>query len=674
MAVRESVVASGVPVHHRPWPTADGNGHGAAAPGRPAARLAYNPALDGIRGLAVLAVVLFHSGVSWARGGFLGVSTFFTLSGYLITSLLLAERAATGRIDLRRFWSRRIRRLFPASALTLLVVAGAALVVDAHWERSLRGDVLAALGQVANWRMLLDDRSYAELFTSPSPLVHFWSLAIEEQFYWLFPLVTAGVLGVARGSLRAYGAALGGLVGISAVTTLALGPARGDAVYYSTVTRMGEILIGSLLAVAVSRRAIRGPWATRLAAVGGVLALAVSAWAVTTIDQTRTVLDQGGLLVFALVSATLVWAATVPGPVRRVLAVEPLRRLGVISYGIYLFHWPVFLLLDQQRTGLDGPALLALRCAVTLLAAVVSYTLLERPVRTGERPRVLPVPAVAVGSVVLVAGVAVVVPAVSDPPADMFEAWASAVEEATDPAALSPDTRIGYAVGDSTMLVTGMGLTEWGRQRGGLFIADMSGGLGCSLSRQGERLKDGRPVVPPDHCTDWARDIPHDVAALRERYGRADFAIIQTGPWDVADRRLPGDDQGRAPGDPVFDAHLESELASLTDMLLEQDLVVVWLTSPRLDIGRGQSVGAGPPPPEADPRRVDRLNEIIGSIATGRPRVAVVDLAGHIDSLPPAEDARLRPDGVHFGHDTTVEVAEWLGPAVVDAVDGAPPA
>src|SRR5690606_13519914 len=381
--------------------------HGAAAPGRPAARLAYNPALDGIRGLAVLAVVLFHSGVSWARGGFLGVSTFFTLSGYLITSLLLAERAATGRIDLRRFWSRRIRRLFPASALTLLVVAGAALVVDAHWERSLRGDVLAALGQVANWRMLLDDRSYAELFTSPSPLVHFWSLAIEEQFYWLFPLVTAAVLGVARGSLRAYGAALGGLVGISAVTTLALGPARGDAVYYSTVTRMGEILIGSLLAVAVSRRAIRGPWATRLAAVGGVLALAVSAWAVTTIDQTRTVLDQGGLLVFALVSATLVWAATVPGPVRRVLAVEPLRRLGVISYGIYLFHWPVFLLLDQQRTGLDGPALLALRCAVTLLAAVVSYTLLERPVRTGERPRVLPVPAVAVGSVVLVAGVAV---------------------------------------------------------------------------------------------------------------------------------------------------------------------------------------------------------------------------------------------------------------------------
>jgi peptidoglycan/LPS O-acetylase OafA/YrhL len=147
-----------------------------------AARLPYNPAFDGIRGLAVAAVLLFHHGVTWMRGGYLGVSTFFTLSGFLITSLLLAEWTRSGSVRLAHFWARRVRRLLPASALTLLGIMLMAVAVDQPWERSLRGDVLAALFQVANWRFLFDDRSYSELFADPSPVLHFWSLAIEEQF------------------------------------------------------------------------------------------------------------------------------------------------------------------------------------------------------------------------------------------------------------------------------------------------------------------------------------------------------------------------------------------------------------------------------------------------------------------------------------------------------------
>jgi len=150
----------------------------------------HQPGLDGLRGLAVAGVVAFHAGFSWATGGFLGVSTFFTLSGFLITSLLVAERASTGRIALGAFWARRARRLLPASLATLLGVAAlASWLATPEQLADLRGDVLGALFYVANWRFILDGQSYGELFATPSPVLHFWSLAIEEQLYIFFPLV-----------------------------------------------------------------------------------------------------------------------------------------------------------------------------------------------------------------------------------------------------------------------------------------------------------------------------------------------------------------------------------------------------------------------------------------------------------------------------------------------------
>ncbi|HEX8803693.1 MAG TPA: acyltransferase family protein, partial [Acidimicrobiales bacterium] len=643
-------------------------------------RLPYSRALDGLRGLAVAVVLLFHADVRFLRGGHLGVTTFFTLSGFLITSLVVAERRKTGHIRLTAFWARRMRRLFPASAVTLAGISLSALVTDQLWERSLRGDVLSALFQVANWHFLFDDRSYAELFASPSPVLHFWSLAIEEQFYWVFPLLAAGVFAVGRGSLRAFGGVLAALLAGSALLTFALGVDSATTIYYATPVRMGEILVGALLAVVVARGGLPGGApARRLAAAAGVGALAVSVWAWWNIGQDSPRLYRGGLLAYALVSGVLVLAATVPGPVRRLLAFEPLRLLGVISYGVYLFHWPIFLVVDEQRTGWDGWRLFALRVGLTLAVAVASYVLLERPIRSGWTPRWRrfhpPMPALAAGGLAVVAAVAVVVPAVSAPPVDPYSAFADGYVE-PDPASIPPQAKLGVTIGDSTLFRTAWGLDVWGQRTHRVTLFPGAGGIGCGLTRGGTRRYAGAVGEADPACDNWEQVLPGNIDPRRERYGHMDFAFIQTGPWDVTDRQLPGDDTWRAPGDPVYDAYVRSEFGELTDLLLHHGLTVVWVIAPHIEVGKLESPPPDPPYPESDPARIDRLNEIIREVADEREGVVTIDLQGYLASLPGGEmDERLRPDGVHFEVDSAVEVADWLGPELlrVLALEAPPP-
>src|SRR3954471_15007810 len=224
------------------------------APARPAAahyRLGYVPGLDGLRGIAVIAVLLFHGGVTWARGGFLGVDMFFVLSGFLITSLLLDERWKTGTVKLSRFWARRARRLLPALLALLAAMAAYATWVPMDSPLpSLRRDVLATLAYVSNWHFILDGGSYFARNAPPSPLRHTWSLAIEEQFYLLWPLI---FIAVARGRARL--AKLGTFIGVGIAASIAamllLYHPGTDAsrVYYGTDTRVHVILIGCGLAV-----------------------------------------------------------------------------------------------------------------------------------------------------------------------------------------------------------------------------------------------------------------------------------------------------------------------------------------------------------------------------------------------------------------------------------------
>ena len=289
------------------------------------------------------AVLLFHSGVA-LTGGFLGVSTFFTLSGFLITSVLLtrsegsrgiAPGAATGdRLQLRTFWSRRFRRLLPAALLGIVLAATfVARAGDASQVRAFRADGLAALLDVANWHFVVEGTSYASTTASPSPLLHFWSLAIEEQFYLVFPLVAWGVLRLVRGSRRHFGVVIGVLLVVSASLPRLL-DLSNDRVYFGTDTRAAELLAGALLAVVLAGRGcsidrIDRRWSRRtwsLCALAGMAAFEVMLILWWFTSRATTWVYAGGLPLYAGLTVLVLVAALTPGnPVRRILSVRPRR-------------------------------------------------------------------------------------------------------------------------------------------------------------------------------------------------------------------------------------------------------------------------------------------------------------------------------------------------------------
>jgi len=637
-----------------------------------APKLRVVPGLDGIRGLAVVAVFCFHAGLPWARGGFLGVSVFFTLSGFLITSLLLEEARSTGGLDLVRFWRRRIRRLLPAA---LAAIGGVLVLAVFAWHFSpstLRADTLAALADLANWRFIATGRSYAALFQAPSPLLHYWSLAIEEQFYLLFPVGLWLVLRSSRGARRTRRRVRQALViaiAVSVVVTIVAAHA-GDTtfVYYSLPTRAAELLVGALLATALSPRAgrppLRGPWPTIL----GGLAAAAIVWLIATTTVTTAWVDDGGLVLFSLLSASVIVAALGRGPVTAILAWPPLQWLGRISYGVYIYSWPIILWLTPQRVGVRGSALVLIQAAVTLIVATASYHWLELPIRRGRRLDgrstwlgAATLVSVAAIATVLVTG-ALPVPA----SVNLASAQAALTRRIAQQSMLADPshTRVRVAFyGDSTALVTGLGLATWSSLHGNPIITvNGSVGLGCGITRGGlVRFEDTVRPARAD-CGDWAQTWPAAIDAARPQ-----IAVIEVGPFDVADRMLAGDSQWRAPGDPIYDAYLKSEMLQATDIFLSRGLRTIWLTSPEID--DQPDLPPGVTGPENDPARTEQFNALVREVATGQPGLSVIDLANWVQHWPGGVfDPALRPDGVHFSTTTAAnDVAPWLGPLILKA-------
>lgn len=641
-------------------------------------RLAPMPALDGLRGLAVAGVLAFHLG--YLRGGFLGVDLFFVLSGFLITSLLLAEHRRRGAIDLARFWARRARRLLPALLVVLPAVAAYAWVVADPTELNrIRGDALATLGYVANWREIFVGQSYWDLFAQPSPLEHTWSLAIEEQFYILWPLIVVGVLTVAKGSRRALLVVTAGLAVASAVAMVVVHHPYEDPsrVYFGTDTRAASILIGAVLAIRLGRRLHPDhsgrharPLGDRVAAGLGAAALVavVASWFVAS--GASNWLYQGGFIGIELTVAVLIWsvARPEPGPAGRLLSVAPLRALGLISYGLYLWHWPVFVALSPERTGLQGVTLAAVRVATSVGVAAVSYRMVEQPIRhgalTGWRLRTL-TPGAVMASAVLVV-VSTIGGATADPSlASTAAPVVAGALQAADPTGggLSSPVALGkttiLVAGDSGAFFAGAAMDRAAAGHGTQIVN--LGQIGCGVMRQGDGLireEDGAWFPDPVSCAGQSGTWFNEVERVDPE------VVLLMLAWPGLGLREVGGHQSH-PCQPEFDTLYRREVDAALDVLGHRGAEVVVATVP-------------PTTREAlpvDPKeRAGCLNRIYQAAARAHPRATVLDVEGwacpgagcrtKVDGRP------LRPDGVHFEGPGADALATWALPQLVAAASG----
>jgi peptidoglycan/LPS O-acetylase OafA/YrhL len=677
--------------------------------------------LDGLRAVAVLGVLLYHGGVSAAGGGFLGVEVFFVLSGFLITSLLVIEWLGTGRVLLPSFWARRARRLLPA--LFALILAIGVFYASAGPTRAVPGflgDGLAALLYFSNWHQIAVGASYFATSGPISPFQHTWSLAIEEQFYLLWPLLLLGILGLAtlkspRGSVVGRLRLLLALTLLGAVGSLVLTGVLFDGghglyrVYYGTDTRASGLLAGAALAILL---AIRRQLGGGTGAVGAVGAGAVGAGAGA--GRHRRLLGWGALGLLGLVLAGMAAAsgsagwlypwglgavdllvvgiiatvALLPGsPVDRALSAPPLQFVGRISYGLYLWHFPLFLWLDSSATGLTGVGLLALRLAVTLLVSLFSYVFIEQPIRLRRRPTwnlrwLAPLGAGAATASLMVAatasslptGVPVAATLPAPPPHLTGSGPACSVSLADTPGyGVAPVPRAGEAefeyrslaqhvlrwtgsatkafhtcppkrvllVGDSIAFTLGVPMLA-DEQRYGTELADAAI-LGCAFSTRGQLDVNGtwQPAsgACPDALSQWAAD---------ERRFRPGVVVVELGYRDEFDWRW----NGRIVhlGQAAFDAYLQAQINHYVRVLGSDGTRVLLLSVPFTD-PPAQSDGS--PAPAASPQRHRLINQmLVRAAARANGNAAVLDIdqtvspGNHYDGKVDGQLCRF--DGIHF--------------------------
>ncbi|MCU0269276.1 MAG: acyltransferase [Acidimicrobiales bacterium] len=633
-------------------------------------RITYQPALDGIRGLAVGAVVLYHHDPGWIRGGYLGVDAFFVLSGFLITSLLLAEWRDTDTIDLLAFWKRRFRRLLPPLVLCLLGIAAYnQFLASPDVLETLRADSLATLFYVMNWRLIASSQSYFDQFYA-SPLRHMWSLSIEEQWYLIWPIVALALLRW-RGSVAlllrfTLLAALASSLLMAALYDQAADP---SGVYFRTDTRAQALLIGAALAAAVSLglRA-RTTVQRRVVLVAATTAVVVLGWHWLETPATTPGLYRGGFTLHSLAVATIVFAVTEAGgnPLRSALSWRPLRALGLISYGVYVYHWPLFAVINAERTGWppDSSRLLVARLVATLVVATASFVLVERPIRAGALGR-LHLPRGAVPATVAVLVVLLV--------ASTTGARATlAFPEQKDAADRPPPTVAveGEAAAETKVLLVGdsvaYSLGTYGFSTEGTSGTTLAEEQGLALWNQAvifcelipaPRRENGEVRAASDTCANWEQDWAADIEVFDP-----DVALVQLGAWEIFDREIDG--TWVEFGTPEFDARLSAELQSVVDVLGAGGAEVVFLTTPRFTRDDGVSAQEWT---QNDVARTDHFNELLGQLAAANPDdVTLIELGAWLcpdnECREQIDGVEMRQDGLHFAAADGAVVANWLAP------------
>jgi len=469
-----------------------------------------NDALDGLRFVAVAAVLAFHFGVPGADAGFLGVDLFFVISGFLITRILLGE-VEDGWVRLADFWTRRVRRLAPAVVCALgAVIAWGALGASMTARDDLRGDITATLAYAANWHFI-SASSYFHATGDQSVLLHMWTLAVEEQFYVLWPitLFLIALLVPPRARLGVVGglAVCGVLVSAWRLESLWAASATPDRAYMGTDSRMFGPLLGAVLAVMLVRAprlgASRRSNATLVVAGVGILAWA--GFALGTPSGPSAAYPRGGALLVALGSASVVWAvSTRPSRVSAMLSLPPVAYLGRISYGIYIWHWPLAIWAERGWIDMSGsPTLLRtlVLTAATVAVASASYHLVEKPIRYGAigrqlRGRWIAVLLPAVLAALVVVNTSVVVPHAGAEIQPAATRPASTHPSSTRPAAKRPParrvTKTVLLVGDSVPQLMSHELAEAAAKLHYVVIRATSGGCPATAVSKvlstGERL------------------------------------------------------------------------------------------------------------------------------------------------------------------------------------------
>ena len=683
---------------------------------RPAA-LGYQPALNGLRAVAVAMVLCFHAGFGWMGGGYFGVSIFFTLSGFLITTLLIDERKRTGSIALGSFIARRAKRLLPASLVCLGLVGIARLAGQFDQVPGLRRELLGATTHVFNWVKIAGHASYTDVFAGSavfvSPLEHYWSLAIEEQFYLLWPLTVAVLaLRVTRWSV-----VLPLLFVVAAAATpIAALMLSNDVTYWATPMRAGELLAGAALAGVLQRWAVPA-WAGRLAipVAGALVALAV-------VLPTASGPAYSGLFApLAIVSAVMLWSLQVNGPVRQALSSRPLVQLGRISYGVYLFHWPVFVWLRQQGWSLTEPWRFALALAATLTIATASFVLIERPIRSASWP-VRHTIRGAAGAMV-VAGLTIAVlpfsqgfleadpavlasasaqPVVSLAPFEpvgsvlpphsvtstttTVDVTASEVQVSIEPTVSAGATQIGgtttdlapavaeqfvldvalgpplsrpvrlLTLGDSTAFYVGQALAEWAIDHREYATSDLLWCQGCGLLRGGEVTSWDNTSLVPRNIEMFDVELPSMVERIHP-----DVVALMVTVVDVADRQWSVREGPLEPTDARYAARLAASYRRTVLDLLDLGVGNIAIIRPPRSVGfvaNGVAFTAD---------RWEALHAALDLVAAEfGPAVVIVDLAGWADAAGATEDVDWRPDGTHLTARSASELVDrWLAPILI---------
>jgi peptidoglycan/LPS O-acetylase OafA/YrhL len=636
------------------------------------------PALDGVRGLAVLAVLGFHAGLERFVGGYLGVDVFFALSGFLITTLLVEEFGRTGRIDLRAFWRRRARRILPALVLVIAVTGLLWTLIGTATQRAdLSGDVVAAFGFAFNWHQVAGGTGYMTATAVPSPLLHTWSIAIEEQWYLLWPLAVLGLFALVRrtrhGLPIAAGLCVAGALASSALMAYFASSEGTGRAYYGTDTRVAALLLGAGLAFffsyAESVRAawLRSPRASLVLTVLGVIGLGGLGIAIATVDHEAGGLYRGGFLLVGLATLSVLAACVHPtgNPVVRLLSAWPLRWVGVISYGLYLWHWPVFLFLTPDRTGIGGTPLLIVRLVVSIALAWACWHLVEQPIRHGRLRARVWLPASA-GVVAVAIAVVVVVQAIQ-PAFQLPEA--SALRRDGSAAATAPRLRSRphvFIAGDSIALSLGAGVVTWADHSGRAVVTGHPL-LGCGLMDDYARRRAGSANEAPDYCAGWRERWHLEVARQKP-----DAAILVLSVWDLQEHAI--DANWSVPGDERFDAAYIARLDAAVGVLSTYGARVGLLTLPVLRNDEAHAAGTESSIPEEQPRVVGHVNDLLRQYVSTHRGAFLIDLARRVHGEGQHPDTyRGVPlfgdgDGSHFTSDAGVKLAPWIVDQVTRAL------